>query len=959
MRIIHLFFFILLLAGCRVLQVNNFDNEPVVLQTCIDLADPLVGTGGHGHTYPGATVPFGMVQLSPDTRLDGWDGCGGYHYSDSIVYGFSHTHLQGTGVSDYGDILFMPTNGKTTPSAKWRDSYKSKFSHTAEDAHPGYYGVVLKNYGIMAELTATEHTGIHKYTMAQGDTCRLFIDMMHRDNLLYYDFQTIGDTVIYGYRVSKAWAEEQHTYFYAVFSRPFIKVDQLMERTESTDSLGQRQINYEEMQQFAVLFPPADTNQLMIKVGISGVDCYGAQHNLWKEAPHWDFYQYVVNADQTWRKQLEKLPCPDLEPNPGVYYSSLYHCFTTPNVWSDVDGRYRGMDKIVHTDTVHKHYTVFSLWDTFRALHPLLTKVEPERTGDFIASFIAMYEQSGRLPVWELAGNETNCMIGYHSAPVIMEAYAQGLRNFDAEKALEAMVVSANATQELNDYEKYGYVPAENYSESVSKTLEYAFDDWCVAGLAKMLNHQDIYERFIVRCQNWKNVYDPETDFFRPRRNGGFPEPFDPFQVDFNFTEANAWQYRFFVPHDMQTLIRYHGGKEKFRKNLDDMFSVSSQTTGREQADITGLIGQYAHGNEPSHHVATLYNYTDGNSIRSAQLFDKIKREQYQFTPDGLCGNEDCGQMSAWYVLAAHEVYSTVPGIGRFMMIDSIPEVLDPELNSVKRRKGPRHLNDLPPRYPNSFTSTSQFPNAAVIVASPVTEKVIVPLPIIKGPQTSFENEATIRIYHVDTLMTFETFFVTESGETIDMRNSTSFKIKESGIVRCVAIHLNGKTSEQVTAKFTKRISETKIKLDSQYNNQYTGGSYDALVDGMRGGTDFRTGAWQGYQGQPVIANIDLGKNIPINSIALSCLQETKSWIWYPVKIEYYISTDGVKFESVGTATEEISKSETPSVKEFTVKTKASARYIKVVATPMESIPLWHLGAGGKPWIFADEIIIK
>jgi predicted alpha-1,2-mannosidase len=942
----------------------------VVMQP-INYVEPLIGTGGHGHTYPGATVPFGLVQLSPDTRLDGWDGCGGYHYSDSILYGFSHTHLQGTGVSDYGDILFMPTNGKTTPSAKWRDAYKSKFSHTAEDAHPGYYGVVLKNYNIMAELTATEHVGIHKYTLLDPkDTCRLFIDMMHRDELLHYDIQTIGDTVIYGYRASKAWATEQYCFFYAVFSRPFLQVDQLMERTDYTDSTGTRQIVYEDMQQFSVLFAPQDKNEVMVKVGISGVDAYGAQHNMWTEAPHWDFTQYHIDAHHKWEAQLAKLPAPkamdditdynEQTKQKTNYYTALYHSCTTPNAWSDVDGRYRGMDNQIYEDTLHQHYTVFSLWDTFRALHPLLTKIEPKRTGDFITSFIAMYEQSGRLPVWELAANETNCMIGYHSAPVIMEAYAQGLRNFDAEKALAAMVASASATQELKDYEKYGYLPAENYSESVSKTLEYAYDDWCVATFAKMLNKQDIYERFIVRCQNWKNIYDPKTDFFRPRRNGGFPEPFDPFQVDFNFTEANAWQYRFFVPHDMQTLIRYHGGKDKFRKALDDMFSASSATTGREQADITGLIGQYAHGNEPSHHVATLYNYTDGNSIRSAQLFDKIRREQYQPTPDGLCGNEDCGQMSAWYVLAAHGVYSTVPGMGRFMSIDSLPATDDPKMYEVERRKGKKHLTDLPAKYPNADTSTSPFPNTSLIVSTPITDKVIVPLPIIQGPQTSFEDEATIRIYHLDTLMTFETYFITESGVTMDMRNSTTFTIKESGTVKCVAMHLNGKTSGEVTARFTKRNSDATIQLDAHYDNQYTGGGQDALIDGMRGGTDFRTGAWQGYRGQTVTGTIDLGSEKHITEITLSCLQEVKSWIWYPVKIEFYVhDAENNVFEKVIQFDNPPMQDETAMTHEFMAMVSADTRYVKFVATPMTAIPEWHLGAGEQQWIFIDEFFVK
>jgi predicted alpha-1,2-mannosidase len=891
--------------------------------------NPFIGTGGHGHTYPGATAPFGMVQLSPDTRLEGWDGCGGYHYDDEYIYGFSHTHLQGTGVPDYCDILLMPTNHRIKTADKWNDAYKSKFSHSSEIAQPGYYKVQLDDYNIKAEMTSTDHVGIHRYTfLTPGDSCRMFLDFMHRDGLVRYDFKTYGDTAISGYRISKGWAEEQHTYFYAVFSKPFRDLTQLdVSYNEQRD--GKTVTVMEQVQVFSLLFDP--TSEITVKVGLSGVDEEGAKRNLTAEAAHWDFDRYRDEVKRQWTNVLAKAPIEETDQEVlANYYTALYHCYTVPNIWSDVDGRYRGEDKQIHTAQGYRRYTVFSLWDTFRAYHPLMSELEPERTRDWIITFLEISQERGELPVWELAGNETYCMIGYHSVPVIYDAYMRGIRDFDLRLALKAMVNSARGPQEEKKrYAELGIVPAQEFSESVSKTLEFAYDDWCIAQFAKELGDTKVYDEFIKRSQNWKHVFDPTSGFMRPRRNGGFPEPFDPYQVDFNYTEANAWQYSLFVPHDIETLIAYHGGKAAFEKWLDSMFSASTKTSGREQSDITGLIGQYAHGNEPSHHAALLYTFVD-KPEKTKAMMERICKEQYHNTPDGLCGNEDCGQMSAWYVLAKNNVYSFLPGNKEFI----------------------------------NFGGKSRFPSSPAITSA-VRDQLIQPMPLISGPQLPFRDSAEITLTAMRGVGNYKIHVEPPHGTRRPIKvhklnggeTKTITIYDESHIVAFGAEN----DTQLCTADFYKRQTDRAIVSLTPYNNQYTGGGNDALVDGMRGGADFRTGSWQGWQGQAMECVIDLGKEQNVTTVSLSCLQETKSWIWFPSRIEIQLSQDGKKFTPAGAIDiTEYQKEATPSTREFTTNLRGSARYVKVIAKPaFETIPTWHLGAGGKPWIFADEVIVK
>jgi predicted alpha-1,2-mannosidase len=700
-------------------------------QNFTQYVNPFIGTGGHGHTFPGATMPFAMVQLSPDTRIDGsWDGCSGYHYSDSMIYGFSHTHLSGTGCSDYGDIAFLPTfvDKPIEPYTKLYEKFAIPFSHKNEKATAGFYSVKMKNE-VEVKLTSTLRCGMQTYKYPRKGYSWIKLDLTHRDELLEGSIveektNNMNQIAYSGIRRSKAWASNQELYYYITINKKPI------EQHIKTGANGQ--------QQLIMLFAVDNKNAIIIKTGISGVDIAGAKNNLEKEMPDWIFEKYKKLANDEWNKELGKIEISQLSNESmahlesekqanekllnleieklNIFYTALYHCMIHPSIYNDVDNRYRGRDnKIHHTEGKFNYYTVFSLWDTYRALHPLLTIIDKKRTNDFINTFIKQYEQCGRLPVWELWGNETNCMIGYHAVSVIWDAYNKGIRDYDVNKAFEAMKSIAtqakdyidlnsktqnpNSKEEitkekkskpenlefgisnigisseararcadgdaLESYCKYGYVRADDSHESVSKTLEYAYDDWCIAQMANALNSKEDYEYYTNRSHNWMNVYDPTTGFMRARKNSTLYEPFSPYTVDNNYTEANSWQYSFYVPHDLIDLVNLQGGNDKFEKKLDDLFNAKEKTEGREQADITGLIGQYAHGNEPSHQIAYLYNYI-GKPEKTKKIVDKIMNEFYTNKPDGLIGNEDCGQMSAWYVLNRLNMYPIVPGYKGF-----------------------------------------------------------------------------------------------------------------------------------------------------------------------------------------------------------------------------------------------------------------------------------------------------
>ena len=609
----------------------------------INYVNPFIGTGGHGHTYPGATMPFGMMQLSPDTRLEGWDGCSGYHYSDAYIYGFSHTHLSGTGVSDYGDILLMPTDTINFHNgADGKKGYRAHFSHKNEKATPGYYNVKLDSTHIEVELTVSKRSGIHQYQFPSTENQIVILDLMHRDKVLDAKIDKISTTEIKGFRFSDAWAKDQRLYFYLKTSHPFI--DQLQSPSAQGNSGARRS---------ALTFINPNNEPVNIKIGISAVDEAGARQNLETEIGSLTFEEVKKKAEVTWEKQLEKIVIEssnlDHQTN---FYTAMYHTMIAPNLYQDVDGRYRGMDLKIHQTNEFDYYTVFSLWDTYRATHPLYTIIEQDKTNDFINTFLAKYDEGGIMPIWDLSANYTDCMIGYHAVPVIADAFLKGIRGYDTENAFEAMKHSAFQYKlGLKSYKKIGFIPMEEESESVSKTLEYAYDDWTIAKMEKAMGKEDDYRLFSRRAQHYKNIFDPETNFMRGRFRNTWFSPFDPFEVNFNYTEANAWQYSLYVPQDISGLMDLMGGKKKIENHLDAMFSAQLETSGLDQPDITGLIGQYAHGNEPSHHMAYLYNYVN-QPAKTQEKVHQILTELYKNEPDGVSGNEDCGQMSAWYVLS-------------------------------------------------------------------------------------------------------------------------------------------------------------------------------------------------------------------------------------------------------------------------------------------------------------------
>ncbi len=678
--------FLLLLFSCK--------NEPPqrAVEDLKAFVNPFIGTDGHGHVYPGATVPFGAVQLSPDNGTQGWDWCSGYHYSDSVIVGFSHTHLSGTGIGDLCDLSLMPTTGVSSFPENSTDPRKggwaSTFKHENEKASPGYYAVRLDN-GILAELTATTHAGIHRYSFPADKPALLVLDLGFAIN---WDWPTDtrisreSPTLITGHRFSTGWARDQRLYFAMELS---VEPGSVVLADSNAIVAGSRVEGRQAKTVFDFSNSFKKEKTLLVKMGISTADIAGAKAAL-AEIPGWDFDKVKSSAEERWQAELSKIKVVSADDEiTKSFYTALYHTCLAPVVLSDPNGNYKASTSGAGADWGHtpmyprgtqirqaKDYTrygVFSLWDTFRGANPLYTLTQPERVNDFIRSLLAHYEEYGLLPVWELLGNEANTMTGYHAIPVIADAWLKGFRGFDGELAFEAMKKSAmQDIRGSNFYREYGYIPYGLGGESVTRTLEYAFDDWCIAQMANALGKHADYEEFMRRAGFYKNMFDASTGFMRAKLpDGKWKKPFDPYKSDHNFdvveyTEGNAWQHSWFVPHDVEGLIALHGGAENFVKKLDSLFTVSSELTGENVSpDVTGLIGQYAHGNEPSHHIAYLYNYA-GMPWKTQERVRNILETQYDATPTGLCGNEDCGQMSAWYVLSAMGLYPLNPASGRY-----------------------------------------------------------------------------------------------------------------------------------------------------------------------------------------------------------------------------------------------------------------------------------------------------
>ncbi|MFZ9732364.1 MAG: GH92 family glycosyl hydrolase [Schleiferiaceae bacterium] len=892
--------------------------------------DPFIGTGGHGHTHPSATAPFGMVQIGPDTRRDGWDGCSGYHFTDSTVWGFSHTHLSGTGVGDYGDFLFKP----------WGSTFQDApvaFRKSSESASAGYYGVTLAS-GTRAEFTAAERGGFHRYTFAPGQPAVAWIDLNYRDRVLRSKVIQFGETLILQ-RVSQGWAREQHAYLAVQLPAGT--------RVEVQDSLH-------------VLLRFASPD-VAFAVGFSGTGPEGAQRNLLatlKSAP--SFAACAARTQQLWGAELDRAQVTGgSATDRRIYATALYHAFSVPNLWSDVDGRYRGMDGKIHDDPDRSHYTVFSLWDTYRTAHPLYALVQPERTNDFIASMLDMYDQSGRLPVWELAGNETNCMIGYHSVSVLADAHAKGYA-VDGARMLRAMVATANAPVfGLPDYRANGYLSIQDESESVSKTLEYSYDDATISWTASRLGEPAIAAEFWRRSQGWVSLLDPETGLMRPRDNGDFMARYEPREVNNHFTEANAWQYSFAPVHDLPRWKRMLAAQGRsLEGQLDALFAAPSATVGRDQADITGLIGQYAHGNEPSHHIAWLYAATDRSDKGHARIRE-ILATMYSDQPDGYQGNEDCGQMSAWYVMSSWGLYPLVPGEARY--------AVGPMLWDRVALRSQGLATDVIRVGEGSEFTGYQIGGDAARAWSYLDHQDLLRGESIRmnhGPQAvalkPYENvdvrtsPEVLPAPRVQVPRRFE-------GRTTALIDGKPKAVTHSEVV----VVGDGITTHRAIARTTKKPHDWTAQIThGQPNPQYHPGDA-SLVDGVRGDVDWRKGEWTGIQGQDLVVELRPArvKRLKELHLKVTLLKDIKSWIALPDSVQLWVVLDdGTEWLAAESAWAEAKTDEPSYIASWATSYRAeTAREGRIAALRFRfsnpgALPDWHPGAGGETFIFVDEL---
>ena len=992
----------------------------VVLAAAISFAqsqyvNPFVGTAEHGHTYPGAILPFGAIQLSPDTRLDGWDGCSAYHYSDNRIYGFSHTHLSGTGCSDYGDILVTPFMGE--PSVI-NEKYALSFSHNNEKAEPGYYSVKFDN-GINAEMTASNYVGMHRYTFPKEGKHGIIVDLQHRDKTLE-SYMTLKANDLVGFRRSEAWSDDQYCAFSLKTSVPVESV---------VFFVDDKPVNIKEVKGTnckAILYFPENAKEVIVKVAISAVDMDGAIHNQ-TEVKDFNFNKVRKNATEIWNRELGKIDvASENEEYMKVFYTALYHCFTSPYLFSDLDGRYRGEDQKIHkVDGNHKMYTVFSLWDTYRALHPLLNIIDQKRSSDFMYTFMNQFRQSGYLPMWELSSFETWCMIGYHAVPVVLDAYMKGIKDFPAEEMLKAMTTTANLNKlGRPEYAKYGFVPGNMENESVSKTLEYAYDDWCIAMFAKAIGNEKVYYEYIRRAQSYKNLMDTRG-FMHGRMNGGFVTPFDPREVNNFFTEANCWQYTTYVPHDFNTFIELMGGPKKVELFLDKLFNSSSEMSGRVQSDITGVIGQYAHGNEPSHHAAYLYNYV-GKPHKTQELVKKILTTLYSSQPDGLCGNEDCGQMSAWYVMSSLGFYPVCPGSNEYVIgyplfqkaairlengnvLTLVKDNEKPYIQSVKLNGKPLDKSCISYEElsrgglieffmgdkPSDWGTRVEFMPKAKIDE----KQSIVPVPVFSTDKVSFQDKTKIAI-RMPEVITEVAAFRDRSKESKDAKAKAEVKrekptelnrtlpvepghyeifysldgrepspktgilykepvvIDKDVTLKAIAVDAMGHTSKVAEARYVRYTRDKDLTYIIKPDPQYFEGGDAGLIDNLRGKENYRIGGWQGFPSNCELV-IDLRESKPIYQVGAGCLEEQRSWIFFPKAVEVYVSNDGKDYKLFGKNNYNVARSEGAHIQDLTVKGKANARYVKIVIVNYGKLPEWHISAGQQSWLFVDEVWVK
>lgn len=704
--------------------------------------NPFIGTDGPGNTYPGATVPFGMVQLSPDIGISGWDRISGYFYQDSIISGFSHMHLSGTGAGDLYDILVMPTNSRFSKRIETNNLKPfSSFSHEKETASPGYYSVDLLDYGIKAELTATERTGIHRYTFPKDESSQINIDLgyaLNWDSPTETHLKVIDDRTIEGYRKSSGWAKDQRVYFVIKLSKPFKNYKLFKNNAETSSPVTDKNTK------IILNYSTSEKEQIVLKTGISTANIEGAYKSLEFEAPNFDFDAVKNDATNKWEQQLGKIHITIAdETKKKIFYTMLYQSMLAPTLLSDHDGNYKGANNKTMNAKGFDRYDTFSLWDSYRAAHPLYTIIHPNRVSDMVNSLLAHYKETGLLPVWSLQGNETNMMIGYHAVPVIVDAYFKGIEIFDINLVYEACIKSAtDHSRQIDTYMKLGYVPVDEKEEnwSVSKTLEYAYDDWCIAQFAKALGKSEDYNTFLKRSENWRNVYDAKSTFMRPKlTDGTFVTNFVPKEYSVYFCESNAWQYFWSVQHNIEGITAIVGGNEKLSEKLDTMFSLNPLPEDKLPIFSTGMIGQYAHGNEPSHHVAYLYNYI-GKPWKTQKLVREILDTQYKNEPNGHCGNEDCGQMSSWYVFNALGFYPVNPAQGVYAFGSPIVDTALIHLENGKTFNVKALNNNSKNIYIQSVTLNGKAINKNYITHKEIMNGGVLVFTMGKSPNTNNNN---------------------------------------------------------------------------------------------------------------------------------------------------------------------------------------------------------------------------
>lgn len=960
----RLLFFLLLLPGMVHAQSD-----------LLKYVNPFIGTGGHGHTYPGATAPFGMVQLSPDTRLDGWDGCSGYHYDDSIIYGFSHTHLSGTGVSDYGDLLLMPSlKGPNTASDY---SYKAAFRHEKESASPGEYQVQLENK-ITVSLAATTFSGFHHYQFPAADTQWVVLRFDHRDRTTSAAIQASGKRSFSGHRHSKAWAENQKLFFYLEFDADATLFDEYG-RPFQGGVPGKE-----------IWFRFTGKKEVGVKLSLSGIDEAGAQLNHGQTT--FDFAQALAATRAEWRRELGKIKVSGDITALRKFYTALYHTQIVPNRFSDADGWYRGLDGKLHESLSHTQYTVFSLWDTYRAAHPLYTLIDEARTRDYLLSFLKMYEQAGHLPVWELAGNETWCMIGYHSASVIADAVWKGLVDSTlARKLLVAMTATAEANRYgLEIYRKKGYLEITDEHESVSKTLEYAYNDWCVSRVASWLGETALARKHAYRSRAWVNMLDPESGLMRPRSNGGFITPFDPREVNNHFTEANSWQYSFYVPHD---IAGYKGflGEARMKRLLDSLFRANSNTTGRNQADITGLIGQYAHGNEPSHHMAYLY-HSLGLPHNSQELVNAILDTLYRDAPDGLSGNEDCGQMSAWLVMSSLGIYPIAPGDPNYALIapafaEAVIQLESGKTFSFRKAGDGTYVQSVQlngRNWPNNFLPHDSLrrggellfkmgpkPSAWGMASkqrwSSSSEQLLLPAPVMKATSMSFYDNLVVQWSVLPGMQ------IRYSLDGSDPVNGTVAKnnriiLQETTRIRMVQLLPTQGTvdyafkSDESEAVFNRIPRRMQLSWSPVPKAEYQAAGPMTLVDGLFGDVEWRKGRWVGWEGKDVELVLDLGSKQEVKAVYGSFVQDSKPWILFPKAMEVYGSTDGKNYQLLfkqEVAVDGLDEKVQTRRMGQQLASSGQFRYLKMKLYHYGQLPPEHLGHPSAAYIFMDEVVVE